>query len=110
MINPVAGKPRKCLNDRMKKIWALIFPGFLIYSNTLYSSFHFDDGAVIAHNAFIRNLSDVYAIWGAFNTRFVVGLSLALNYRLGGLDVLGYHILISWSISWPHFLWAGFAF
>ncbi len=92
MINPVAGKPRKCLNDRVKKIFALIFLGVLIYSNTFHSSFHFDDGAVITHNASIRNLANIPAIWDAFNTRFVVGLSLALNYHLGGSDVLGYHI------------------
>lgn len=31
-------------------------------------------------------------IWNAFNTRFVVGSTLAFNYSVGKLDVFGYHL------------------
>ncbi|MDD5085168.1 MAG: tetratricopeptide repeat protein [Candidatus Omnitrophica bacterium] len=71
---------------------ALAALGFLIYSNTLRSSFQFDDVPAIVDDYFIRDIRDVGAIWDAFNTRFLVGYSLALNYAIGKLDILGYHL------------------
>ena len=65
--------------------------GFLIYSNTFQASFNLDDFPVIVENLAIRRL-DLRAIWEAFNARFVVGLTLALNYAFGKLDVFGYHL------------------
>lgn len=76
--------------------YALYLPvvvfGLLIYSNTFLSSFHFDDKRAIIRNPFIRDFWDWSSIWNAFNTRFIVGLTLALNYALGGLNVVGYHV------------------
>lgn len=66
--------------------------GLSAYSNTFFSSFHFDDLRAIVRNPHIRDLFDLSALWNAFNTRFLVGLSLALNYALGGLNVVGYHV------------------
>ncbi len=71
---------------------ALVIAGFMIYSNTLRSSFHWDDISVIIRNTSIRNPSNFSAIVNAFNTRFMVGLSLAFNYAIGKVNVLGYHI------------------
>ena len=65
--------------------------GFVIYSNTFNASFVFDDHAMIERNSTIRHL-DLFTLWQAFNTRFVVGLSLALNYWLGKENVVGYHL------------------
>lgn len=70
---------------------ALALLGFLIYSNSFQNSFHFDDQKVIVANEAIRNLGDLRAIFDAFNTRFLTGLSLAANYAAGRLDVRGYH-------------------
>ena len=66
--------------------------GLLLYSNTFRSSFVFDDFQAIVGNQAIRNLKDLSLIWRAFNTRFIVGLSLALNYALGQDNTLGYHL------------------
>ena len=70
----------------------LLIWGFLIYSNTFWSSFVFDDMAMIVRNPSIRHLLDLPTLWHAFNTRFIVGLSLALNYFLGAENVFGYHL------------------
>ena len=71
--------------------WVLTVLGVLIYSNTFKSAFVCDDPIVISQNPAIRHL-DLWNLWQAFNTRFVVGLSLALNYWLGKENVVGYHL------------------
>ena len=67
--------------------------GVLVYSNTLGNSFHFDDESSITANAAIKDLSNLKAIWDFSPPRFVTYLTFALNFRFGGLSVLGYHIL-----------------
>lgn len=67
--------------------------GILVYSNTLGSSFHFDDESSITANAAIKNLADLKAIWRFSPARFLTYLSFAINYHFGGLNVLGYHIV-----------------
>ena len=71
--------------------WVFLILGFLIYSNTFKSSFVFDDFEAIANNPAIRHLN-FPMLFQAFNTRFIVGLSLAFNYWLGKENVLGYHL------------------
>ena len=77
----------------MKSSIGIIFClGFLVYSNTFHSSFHFDDLPSIVANPAIRNIHHLQSIWSFLPRRFILYLSLALNYHLGGLDVLGYHL------------------
>lgn len=66
--------------------------GIILYSNTLHNSFHLDDTRSIVRNLNIRNLYDLKAIWDFWPTRFATYLSIALNYRLNGFEVFGYHI------------------
>lgn len=66
------------------------------YANTLHVPFIFDDFSTIVNNPAIRRLwplSDVTAttfpaLWG----RPLLGLSLKINYALGGDNVVGYHL------------------
>ena len=66
------------------------------YANTLHAPFIFDDFFTIVNNPGIRRLwplSDVTAtsfpaLWG----RPLLGLSLKINYALGGYSVVGYHL------------------
>jgi len=64
------------------------------YSNSFQVPFVFDDLTSITDNPVIRELSN-FTFQGAgysYNPRRFIGyLSFALNYRLGGLDVVGYH-------------------
>jgi len=72
-------------------LFSLIILGFVIYSNTFRSSLVCDDPVVITQNPTIRHLN-LPILWQAFNTRFVVGVTLAFNYALGKENVVGYHL------------------
>lgn len=67
--------------------------GMLAYSNTFHVPFLFDDQTSIVENPVITDLGRFLSGDGlAYNARRVVGyFSFALNYRLGGLNVVGYH-------------------
>ncbi len=62
----------------------------LAYSNTFNASFHLDDLPNIVRNESLRDLRNQ---WPPSGTRWLGTLSFALNYRLGGLDVFGYHLV-----------------
>ena len=66
--------------------------GILVYSNTFFCSFHFDDDLFIVNNFAIRNICNLQNIWHFFHGRFFTFLSLALNYHFNGLHVFGYHL------------------
>lgn len=69
--------------------------GALAYSNTFQAPFELDDLESIAQNPAIRALAN-FLPGGpgiAFQPRRWVGyLTFALNYRLGGLDLAGFHL------------------
>jgi tetratricopeptide (TPR) repeat protein len=62
----------------------------LIYSNTFFASFQFDDAQNIVDNPKIKHLQNLLDFSGS---RYVGILSFALNYHFGLLNVLGYHIV-----------------
>lgn len=67
--------------------------GLLIYSNTFYAPFQLDDSRSIVRNEHIRNINQPISIWSFFKTRFICYLSFAVNYRLHGLNLPGYHLV-----------------
>ena len=79
----------------------LIAAALIVYGNSLWGTFIFDDQNSILGNPQVRR---VWPLWNAFtapaNTpvagRPVVALSLAINYALGGLDGRGYH---AWNVG-----------
>ncbi len=79
----------------------IIAAGLIVYGNSLWGVFIFDDQNSILGNPQIRRL---WPLWNAFSApantpvagRPVVALSLAINYALGGLDVRGYH---AWNVG-----------
>lgn len=83
-------------DNRYIHVFLILFVGILAYSNTLHVPFVLDDRVSIVENHVIKSLSGFFADNAGFHynpRRFVGYLSFALNYRLGGLDVTGYHIL-----------------
>ncbi len=75
----------------------LVATGFCIYANTLQSPFVFDDRPSILENPFIEALWPLSRSFGAppgagSSGRPLVSFSLALNYAIGGREVLGYHL------------------
>jgi protein O-mannosyl-transferase len=70
--------------------------GFLVYSNTFHSSFHWDDSPQIVDNPVIKVLKNFTSNAKGYNfnpRRFVGYLTFALNYYVGGGSVTGYHVV-----------------
>jgi protein O-mannosyl-transferase len=78
----------------------ILVVGLIAYSNTFEVPFHFDDMRNIVNNPFIQSWEHFIhppkaqeAVQAAdFRMRTVGFLSFALNYKIHGLEVLGYHI------------------
>ncbi|MFZ1037567.1 MAG: hypothetical protein WAN57_10215, partial [Smithella sp.] len=73
----------------------------LIYSNSFYGDWHFDDFANIVINPHIQiksfSLAEIkHCMYGIYHDRLLRPLSylsFALNYKLGGMDVFGFHVV-----------------
>src|SRR4030042_4724853 len=63
----------------------------IIYSNSFYASFHFDDHPTIVENYTIHRF-DLKEIFST-SSRPILDLTFALNYYFGKLDVFGYHLV-----------------
>lgn len=74
-------------------VFFLIAAGCLIYSNTLRSSFQFDDIPAIAENYQIYNVWNPSEIWRFYKQRFIGFYTFAANYHFHGLNVFGYHVV-----------------
>src|SRR5512136_606789 len=85
---PSGQKIRSLLQETPAHAVLIILLGLLVYSNTLTATFHFDDHLYITNNDQLRDLS---GLWPPTATRWFGYLTFALNYRLHGLDVAGYH-------------------
>ena len=76
----------------------LLFAVFILYSNTLQAPFTFDDFQIL-DNYFIQvsdlsweNLQQVTTL-SPNKRRWLPNISFALNYYLGGYNVLGFHLV-----------------
>ena len=73
---------------------AVVALGVAAYANSFQAPFTFDDIRWISENRLIRSLDAYLFDWSGYRAlpnRYVGNLTLALNYRLGQLDVAGYH-------------------
>jgi Tfp pilus assembly protein PilF len=70
----------------------LVFTGLIVYSNTLYSPFIFDDAANIINNPLIADLS-LAGLKESFQSRRAIGIiTFQLNYFFSEWSVPGYHV------------------
>src|SRR5438874_1000250 len=96
-----ASWPVRLYNDSLFPGWRLGVVaglGCLAYANSLFGPFIFDDHVAIVENESIRawwRFSRVFAPERELPTagRPLVNLSFALNYAVGGLHVIGYHLV-----------------
>ena len=90
-------KTRKQENNNtlfiLTSIVSIVFLGLLIYSNCFNCSFQFDDKHNIIENEAIKSLSNIKAMWEINHSRFIAFYSFALNYKIGQLNVWGYHFV-----------------
>ncbi|MGD0281727.1 MAG: tetratricopeptide repeat protein, partial [Dissulfurispiraceae bacterium] len=89
------------LNKTLVHILLIVVMGFLAYSNTFHAPMQWDEDIFLRENPIIKNLN--YFIWPSsakglpfydgFINRYVGYLTFAINYKLHGFDVTGYHIV-----------------
>jgi hypothetical protein len=78
-------------------VLVLVLAGVAAYANSLWGPFIFDDRVAIQENSSIRDLGALGRVLGPLQpgvpqaNRPVLNLTFALNYALGGLNVVGYH-------------------
>ena len=81
----------------------IILLSLLAYSNSFEASFHHDDVHVIVRNPFVKDFDKILQFFfqpqmgsGTYSEtssyRPLLMASFALNFHLGGLNVLGYHL------------------
>lgn len=74
-------------------ILSIVIVSVIIFSNTFKSPFIFDDLMQIQDKAKIRNLENYASTKMLFSKRPLAELTFAMNYRLDGLNVFGYHLV-----------------
>lgn len=75
--------------------------GLLVYSNTFHSPFQWDESDYIVGNPIIKSLgyfaepsrAKGFPVYNGLKSRYIGYLTFALNYRIHGFDVVGYHIV-----------------
>ena len=88
------------LTRKSVHIAIIIIVGLAIYSQTLHAPFYWDDSnyidsPLVKKLAYFINLDAArgFSGYGGFISRYVGYLTFALNYRINGLDVTGYHVV-----------------
>jgi tetratricopeptide (TPR) repeat protein len=82
------------------RLWpplALIALAFVAYHNSFHAPFIFDDAMNVEQNAALRSLWPIWhTMWGPPGSgvagRPVAQLSFAVNYAVGGMNPVGYHV------------------
>lgn len=96
-MSPTASKPHRfiIILFSLCALCGIVLTASLVYLNTLDNAFVFDDHEYILNNVAIRQAHDPGVIWHSMPrpSRFIGLYTFALNYRLHGYDVFGYHLI-----------------
>lgn len=71
----------------------LIIVGLALYTLSLPAGFIFDDHFVLLNNPALGDLRNIPFIWRVFPTRFLPGLSFAVNYAVSGFDPVSFRMV-----------------
>jgi tetratricopeptide (TPR) repeat protein len=82
----------ECISSDLTYLLSLLVLGLIAYENSFSASFYLDDLRHIIQNKAIVDLSNIGAILSYSRQQFLPYLTLAINFEIGGLDPLGYHI------------------
>ena len=87
----------------MISILLIVIMGIIVYSNSVYNGFHYDDFHSIVNNFHIRNIDNWMSYFLSTESfsvdkaksmyRPILLLTYAINYYVGGYDVIGYHVV-----------------
>jgi Flp pilus assembly protein TadD len=98
----IKGLPSTGIGGPLVHILLILIVGVLAYSNTFSVPFQWDDKYFICENPIVKDMSyfshpgqakGLGMLYSHFKGRYIGYLSFALNYRLNGLEVTGYHIV-----------------
>jgi protein O-mannosyl-transferase len=84
------------MNRKIVPVSLIVVLGLIVYANTLHVPFFFDDFVNIIDIPLVKNLSHfagAASAGGEYGRRYFGYLTFALNYRFGGLNVTGYHLV-----------------
>jgi protein O-mannosyl-transferase len=92
------GNKSRILHNPVIHILFIFIIAFLAYADSFHAPFTFDDAINITDNPNIRNIGSLIEPWYShksfpYANRYIGMLTFALNYRLHGSDVAGYHIV-----------------
>ncbi len=97
----VSFSSRLLANKPLVHIALIIFLILIVYSNSLQVPFQMDEEMHIVHEPIIKDLhyfihpseARGFEHYNFFKSRYIPYLTFALNYRVNGLSVAGYHIV-----------------
>ena len=81
-------------------ILLIVVAGFVVYSNTFHVPFVWDDERLMVKNPFVRNIDFPLdsmkhdeELYKTTKMRYAGMLTFALNYKIHGADVVGFHVV-----------------
>jgi protein O-mannosyl-transferase len=91
----------RLLNSSAVHVIVICLLGLIVYSNTLAAPFQWDEDHYLMANPIVKDLNYFltpakaagFEYYSGLKSRYIGYLSFALNYKLHGFDVTGYHIL-----------------
>ena len=87
--------------NKFFQILFILIVGIIAYSNTFNTPFQWDERIFIRHNPIIRDASNFLEpskvkdnpLYANLIRRYVTYLTFAMNYKIHGYDVRGYHVV-----------------
>src|SRR5208283_5811064 len=100
-VLPASSSPRSSADNTLVHIACVAFLIIIVYSNTLNAPFQWDEGDFIVDNPIVKDLhyftspadAKGFALYDALVQRYIGFLTFAIDYRIHGLSVTGYHIV-----------------
>lgn len=91
-------EPLAFLASPWPAIALIVLAGLLAFSNNYHGEFIYDDIDTVVNNQTIKSFSPIWRpLWVTHLTpitgRPTIALTFALNYAVGGLNVVGYHLV-----------------
>lgn len=96
-----AGRETGLLSKPIIHLFIIVLLGFLAYSNTFHGPFQWDEMDYIVSNPIVKDMGFFAApsraaglpAYTALKSRYIGYLTFALNYKLHGVNVFGYHVV-----------------
>lgn len=97
-LSSLAGASMFRLDMKIVHLALILVLGVILYANTLQVPFYLDDYREIVNSPFLKDFSRFTSYISAGGVAGLISrsfgnLTLALNYKIGGLNVVGYHLV-----------------